>query len=151
MTDTVVAENRKARFNYAITDTYECGLVLVGTEVKSLRLGRLNFADAYAFIKDGELFLIGLTIEAYKFGTHENHDPTRTRKLLLHKAELEKIKREMQRKKGALVPLKIYFKNGRAKVLIGLGFGKGHSDKREDIKRRDADREVARVMRRGNR
>lgn len=151
MTDTVVAENRKARFNYAITDTYECGLVLVGTEVKSLRSGRLNFADAYAFIKDGELFLIGLTIEAYKFGTHENHDPSRTRKLLLHKAELEKIKREMQRKKGALVPLKIYFKNGRAKVLIGLGFGKGHSDKREDIKRRDADREVARVMRRGNR
>lgn len=146
-----VAENRRARHDFAIGDTYECGIALLGTEVKSLRERRLNFSDAYALLKGGEIFIIGLMIEAYRFGTHFNHDATRTRKLLLNRKEITKIEKEITRKGSTLVPLKIYFKNGRAKILIGIGIGKSSVDKREDLKRKDADREVARVMRRGNR
>lgn len=151
--DTIVpvAENRRARHDYAVTDTFECGLVLLGTEVKSLRDRRLNFSDSYGLMKDGELFIIGLTIEPYKFGTHVNHEPNRTRKLLLNRREITKIGRELAKKGLTLVPLKIYFKNGRAKILIGIGAGKSNIDKRQDLKRKDADREVARVMRRGSR
>lgn len=146
-----IAENRRARHDFSIGDTYECGIALVGTEVKSLRDGRLNFSDSYAFLKEGELFIIGLTIESYRFSTHFNHDPTRTRKLLLNRREITKISKEISRKGSTLVPLKMYFKNGRAKLLLGVGIGKTNVDKREDLKRKDADREVARVMRRGNR
>lgn len=146
-----IAENRKARHNFTIGDAYECGIALLGTEVKSLREGRLNFADAYAFLRDGEIFIIGLMIEIYRFGTHFNHDPTRTRKLLLNRREITKITKEIARKGSTLVPLKMYFKNGRAKLLLGIGIGKTNVDKRQDLKRKDADREVARVMRRGNR
>lgn len=144
-----IAENRRARYDFAIGDTYECGIALLGTEVKSLRERRLNFSDAYALYKDGEIFIIGLSIEAYRFGTHFNHDATRTRKLLLNRREIDKIGREIAKKGTTLVPLKMYFKNGRAKLLIGIGVGKSSVDKREDLKRREADREVARVMHRG--
>ena len=144
-----IAENRRARYDYAILDTYECGISLLGTEVKSLRNRHLNFSDAYALVKNNEIFLIGLKIEPYIYGTHGNHAADRTRKLLLHKKQILKIQKEMQRKNCTLIPLKLYFKNGRAKVLIALAEGKSKTDKRQDIKRRDADREVARVMRRG--
>jgi SsrA-binding protein len=144
-----IAENRRARFDYAILDTFECGIVLHGTEVKSLRDRHVNFGDAYALLKDGEVFLIGLKIEPYKYGTHVNHESDRTRKLLLHKKEISKLFKETQRKGSTLIPLKLYFKNGRAKVLLGLAEGKSNVDKRQDIKKREGDREVARVMRRG--
>jgi len=146
-----IAENRRARHDYAIADTYECGIVLLGSEVKSLRERRLNFSDAYGLLKDGEVFVIGLTIEPYKFSTLFNHEPTRTRKLLLNKKEIKKIERELAKKGATLVPLKMYFKDGKAKILIGIGTGKTSVDKREDLKKRDANREVARIMRRGNR
>ncbi len=144
-----IAENRRARYDYSISDTYECGIVLLGTEVKSLRARHLNFSDAYAFLKGSEIFLIGLKIEPYIYGTHVNHTADRTRKLLLHKKEIQKIQREIQKKGSTLIPLKLYFKNGRAKVLLAIAQGKSKGDKREDIKKRDADREVSRVMRRG--
>jgi len=144
-----IAENRRARHDYAITDTYECGIVLLGTEVKSLRAHRVNFSDSYVLIKNGEVFIIGLTIQPWTHGTHENHEPDRTRKLLLNRKEIKKIAKESQIKGASLIPVKLYFKNGKAKVLVGIGKGKTKIDKREDVKRRDADREVARVMHRG--
>lgn len=146
-----IAENRRARHDYTISDTWECGIVLLGSEVKSLRERRLNFSDAYAILKGGEVFIIGLTIEPYKFSTLFNHEPTRTRKLLLNRREIKKIEREIAKKGSTLVPLKMYFKDGKAKLLIGIGTGKTSVDKREDLKKRDSEREVARVMRRGNR
>lgn len=146
-----IAENRRARHDFTISDTFECGMVLLGSEVKSVRERRLNFSDAYALLKGGEVFVIGLTIEPYKFATLFSHDPTRTRKLLLNRKEIEKIQREIAKKGSTLVPLKLYFKDGRVKLLIGIGVGKTSVDKREDIKKRDAGREVARVMRRGSR
>jgi SsrA-binding protein len=124
-------------------------MVLVGTEVKSLRARHLHFADAYALIKDGEAFLVGLQIKPYAQGTHANHEPDRTRKLLLNRRELQRLARAIAEKGMSLIPLKLYFKNGRAKVLLGLGRGKSHRDKRETIKRRDAQREMARAVRRG--
>lgn len=144
-----IAENRRARHDYAIIDTYECGIVLLGTEVKSLRARHVNFGDAYALLKESEVFLIGLKIEPYIFGTHVNHEKDRTRKLLLNRREINKLKKEITRKGLTLVPLKLYFKRGRAKVLIAIAQGKTHFDKRQDLKRKDANREVARVMRRG--
>lgn len=146
-----IAENRRARHDYTISDTWECGIVLLGSEVKSLRERRLNFSDAYAILKAGEVFIIGLTIEPYKFSTLFNHEPTRTRKLLLNRREIKKIEREIAKKGSTLVPLKMYFKDGKAKLLIGIGTGKTNVDKRQDLKKRDSEREVARVMRRGNR
>jgi SsrA-binding protein len=144
-----IAENRRARHDYAVLDTYECGFVLLGTEVKSLRARHVNFGDAYALLKDGEVFLIGLKIEPYIFGTHENHEKDRTRKLLLNRREIAKLQKDITRKGLTLIPLKLYFKRGRAKVLIAIAQGKTNFDKRQDLKRKDADREVARVMRRG--
>ncbi len=144
-----IAENRRARHEYAITDTYECGIVLRGTEVKSLRARHVNFGDSYAILKNGEVFLLGLKIEPFSHGTHENHDADRTRKLLLHRAEIKRLTKAAKEKGFSLIPLKLYFKNGRAKVLVALAKGKTNYDKRHDIKRREADRDVARVMRRG--
>ncbi len=144
-----IAENKRARFDYQILDTYECGLVLLGTEVKALRDRHVSFGDSYALLKNGELFLLGMRIEPYKYGTHQNHETDRTRKLLLHRKELDKLAKESDRKGRALIPLKLYFKEGRAKVLIGVAEGKTKGDKRESIKEREANREVARVMRRG--
>lgn len=144
-----IAENKRARFDYQILDTYECGLVLLGTEVKALRDRHISFGDSYALLKNGELFLLGIRIEPYKYGTHQNHETDRTRKLLLHRKELDKLAKESDRKGRTLIPLKLYFKDGRAKVLLGVAEGKTKGDKRESIKEREADREVARVMKRG--
>jgi|SRR5579871_2484908 len=144
-----IAENRRARHNYEIEDTYECGIVLRGSEVKSLRARHLSFADAYALIKHGEIFIIGLRIDKFKQATHEEIDPERTRKLLLHRKEINRLERILQHKKATLVPLKIYIKNGRVKVLLGIGVGKGKIDKRITIKDRDVKKEIARVMKRG--
>src|SRR5580658_8767600 len=111
-----IAENRRARHNYEIEDTFECGMVLLGSEVKSVRAHHLSFADAYALIKNSEVFMIGLRIEKYKLSTHDNVEPDRTRKLLLHRKEISRIERILHNKKATLVPLKIYIKTGRVKV-----------------------------------
>ncbi|MBH1989142.1 MAG: SsrA-binding protein SmpB [Myxococcaceae bacterium] len=147
----IIAENRRAKFEYAIFETLECGIVLLGTEVKSLRDRHVNFADSYALLKNQEVFLIGLKIEPYQYGTHVNHETDRTRKLLLNRSEIEKLAKETDRKGRTLVPLKLYFKEGKAKVLVGVAEGKTKSDKRDTIQQREGDREIARVMRRGQR
>lgn len=144
-----IAENRRARHNYSIDDTIECGIVLEGAEVKSLRHHQVNFSDAYALVKNGEIFIIGLRIDKWKGSTHEEINIDRTRKLLLNKKEITRIERTLQTKKISLIPLKLYIKNGRVKILIGLGVGKSKMDKRDDIKERDAKKEVARVLKRG--
>lgn len=144
-----ISENRRARHNYAIEDTFECGIVLLGSEVKSVRAHHLSFADAYALIRSGEIFVIGLRIDKFKQSTHDEIDPERTRKLLLHRKEITRIERMIHNKKVSLIPLKIYIKNGRVKVLIGIGASKNKIDKRDDIKERDTKREIARVMKRG--
>jgi SsrA-binding protein len=144
-----IAENRKARHNYAIEDTFECGIVLVGSEVKSLRAHQVGFADSYVFIKNGEVFILGLRIEPFKQATHDPIDPERTRKLLLHKKEITRLERTMQHRQISLVPLKIYLKEGRIKILVGIGTGKSKIDKRDTIKERDTKKELARVLKRG--
>jgi SsrA-binding protein len=145
----IIAENRRAHHNYTIEDTFECGIVLLGSEVKSLREHRLSFADAYALIRNNEIFVIGLRIDKFKQATHEEIDPERTRKLLLHKKEISRIERILQNKKATLVPLKMYFKNGRVKLLLGIGLGKSKVDKRDTIKERDMKKEISRVLKRG--
>jgi SsrA-binding protein len=146
MSDSLIAENRKARFNYSIEDTYEAGLVLRGTEVKSCREGKVNLGDGYAAFRGGELFLQNVHISEYKHGNRFNHEPTRVRKLLLHDQELDKLIGLL--KSGAsLIPLKMYFKNSYAKVLLGLGKGKKAHDKRQDLKKKEAKREIERSMR----
>lgn len=147
--ENLISENRRARHNYTIEDTYECGIVLLGSEVKSIRDRHIGFADAYALIKNGEVFLIGLRIEKYKQATHDDIDSERTRKLLLNKKEIKRIERIVSNKSVSLIPLKIYLKNGRVKVLIGIGTGKSKIDKRETIKERDTKKELARVLKRG--
>ncbi len=146
---TLISENRRARHNYTIEDTYECGIVLEGSEVKSIRDHHISFADAYALIKNGEIFVIGLRIEKYKQATHDEIDPERTRKLLLHKKEIKRIERALGIKSASLIPLKIYLKKGRVKILIGIGTGKSKVDKRQTIKERDTKKELARVLKRG--
>ena len=141
-----IAENRKARHQYAIQEVVECGLELKGTEVKALRGREMSFADAYALVKGGEVFLLGLQITPFRHGTHENHEPDRTRRLLLKKKEIEKLIRLTQQKGVTLVPLKLYFKKGWAKVAIGIGKGKTHSDKRDTIRKRESDREMQRAL-----
>lgn len=148
-TKTTIAENRRARHNYQIEDTFECGIVLQGSEVKSLREHQVSFADAYALLKNGEIFVIGLRIEKFKQATHEEIDPLRTRKLLLHKKEITRIERAMSSKQTALIPLKIYLKEGRIKLLLGLGTGKSKVDKRDTIKDRESKIELSRVLKRG--
>lgn len=144
----VVAENRKARHNYFIEDTVEAGLVLLGTEVKSLRLGKGNIAESYAAQDNGELFLINANIPEYFAGNRNNHAPTRPRKLLLHARELARLTAAIQRGGMTLVPLKLYFNDrGRAKVELGLGKGKKLHDKRQSDKDRGWKRDQARLMR----
>lgn len=140
----LIATNRKARCDYTILDTYEAGLVLTGTEVKSLRQGKANLTDGYAMLKNGELWLMGLHISPYEHGSYSNVDPVRSRKLLLHKSEIRKLVTKMQQKGLTLVPLKLYFKNNVAKALIGVAQGKKSFDKRADI----AEREIKRDLRR---
>lgn len=142
-----IARNRRARHDYAIIDTFEAGLVLSGTEVKSLREGKANLSDAYGIVRDGEIFLINLHISVYERASYNNHEPTRTRKLLLHKREIGRLIGAIERQGLTLIPLELYFKRGIAKVAIALGKGKKQHDKREDAKARDADREIARAVR----
>ena len=136
----VVVTNKKARFLYEIIETFEAGLVLLGTEVKSLRLGKGNLQDSYANIKDEEMFLYNMHISAYEKGNIYNHEPDRVRKLLLHKKEIKRLTGKVVERGMTLVPLKIYFKNGRAKVELGLARGKSQVDKRKDIAKRDTQR-----------
>jgi SsrA-binding protein len=140
----IVAENRKARHSYFIEDTYEAGMVLLGTEVKSLRLGRVNLKDSYARIKKGEVFIHQMHIAGYPFAHYDNHDPLRKRKLLLHKNEIKKLYGKINEKGFSLIPLKVYFQNGKAKLTIALARGKRKYDKRETIRRRDQQRDLDR-------
>jgi SsrA-binding protein len=136
--------NKKAYHDYTIVESYEAGIVLQGTEVKSLRAGKSSFTDAFAFIKDGEVFLRELYIKPYEQGSYYNHDPRRPRKLLLSKREIRELDKGMQQKGYTLIPLKIYFKGGYAKVLIGLAKGKKQYDKRESIREKDVKRQIDR-------
>nr|WP_319393320.1 SsrA-binding protein SmpB [uncultured Desulfobacter sp.] len=140
----VVATNKKARHNYHIDDEYEAGIVLAGTEVKAIREGRVSFKDSYADIKRGEVFLRQLHISPYKFAYNANHESMRTRKLLLHSYEIKKLVGKIKEQGYTLVPLKIYFKNDKIKVSLGLGKGKKLYDKRETIKQRDVKRDMDR-------
>jgi SsrA-binding protein len=141
----VIASNRRARHDYTILDTYEAGVVLVGTEVKSLRLGRASLADAFATVDDGEVWLRGLHIPEYDRGTWTNHEPRRTRKLLLHKSEILRLIGKTKESGLSLVPLAMYFKDGKVKVELGLARGKKAYDKRQAIAKRDAEREISRI------
>jgi SsrA-binding protein len=142
-----IARNKRARFDYHILDTFEAGLVLKGTEVKSLRDGRANISDAYGIIKDGEAYLLNLHISPYERGGYSNHEPDRTRKLLLHRKEIRRLIGAVERQGLTLVPLEIYFKRGVAKVALALGKGKKLHDKRDTERERDAAREIARAVR----
>ena len=142
----VVTKNRKARHNYHIFDTWEAGIVLKGTEVKSLRAGTANLKDSYARLENGEVVLHEFHISAYEKGGYYNHPPTRPRKLLLHKKEIRKLKGKVEEKGLTLIPLQVYFKNGKAKVQLGLAKGKKIYDKRVDIAKRDSEMEVRRSM-----
>lgn len=144
---TSIARNKRARHDYEIMDTWEAGVVLVGSEVKSLRAGKANLSDAYGIVRDGQLYLLNLHIAPYDHGGYRNHEPTRTRKLLLHKAEIRRLIGAVERKGLTLVPLELYFKRGLAKVSIALGRGKQLHDKRADAKQKDAAREMARALR----
>ena len=139
--------NRRARYDYFILEEIEAGIVLTGTEIKSIRMGRVNLKDSYAIIRQGEVYLLNTHISSYEKGNIFNHDEDRTRKLLLHKKEIKKLENKINLEGHTLVPLKIYFVNGRAKVLIGLCKGKKNYDKRETIKERDIQRELAKGLR----
>jgi SsrA-binding protein len=145
--DGSIARNKRARHDYHILETWEAGIALLGTEVKALRDGRANLTDAYGVVKDGEVWLLNLHIGHYDTGGVFNHDPTRTRKLLLHRGQIRKMIGAVERQGLTLVPLDLYFKEGRAKVLLALGKGKKQHDKRDDLRRRDDEREMARVAR----
>ena len=142
----IIAENRKARRDYFIVAQYEAGLVLKGTEVKSLRLGGANLKDSYARIKNGEVFVYQLHIAPYPFAYYDNHDPLRPRKLLLNKHEIKRLYGKVNEKGLSLVPLRLYFKSGKAKILLALAKGKRKYDKREAIRRRDDQRDLDREI-----
>lgn len=135
--------NRKARFNYVIIDTLECGIVLKGTEIKSIRDGKANIKDSYGIIRNNEIFILNMHISPYENGGVFNHQETRTRKLLLHKREILKLKNKLELDGFTLIPLKLYFVNGKAKIELGLCKGKKLYDKRESSKKRDIEREIA--------
>ncbi|MEC4686312.1 MAG: SsrA-binding protein SmpB [Nitrospirota bacterium] len=142
----VVCQNRKAYHDYHIEETYEAGIVLTGTEVKSLREGKANLQDSYVIIKDGEAFLLNCHISPYKYGNIMNHDPVRTRKLLFHKKEIQRLMGQAAQKGSSLIPLKIYFKGPYVKVEVALARGKRLYEKRERIKEREAKREIERAL-----
>jgi len=144
MAEKLICQNKKARHNYSIEDTYEAGIALMGTEVKSLREGRANLGDSYGKIKNGEVYLVDAHISPYTFGNRFNHDPLRTRKLLLHKKEIRRLIGKVQEKGFTLIPLRLYFFNGKAKVELGLGKGKKLFDKRETLKRKTMERDMER-------
>ncbi|MCI6207408.1 MAG: SsrA-binding protein SmpB [Corynebacterium glucuronolyticum] len=142
----VVATNRRARHDYNILETYECGISLVGTEIKAIREGHVNLADAFAIIEHGEVWLRNLNIPEYSLGTWTNHRPMRHRKLLLHRKEIDSLEGKVRDGNKTLVPLKLYFKDGLLKAELALAQGKQDYDKREDIKRRTEEREVVREL-----
>jgi SsrA-binding protein len=147
----LIAENRKARFNYEIEEDFECGIVLQGSEVKSFRMGKASFPDAFGVIENDEVWIRNLHIPEYSFSSIFNHDPDRRRKLLLHKQEIKRLKRKVDERGYTLVPLSFYFKNGRVKVQLGLCKGKKAADKRASIKDRDITRDTQRELRERNR
>ncbi|WP_238594538.1 SsrA-binding protein SmpB [Caenibacillus caldisaponilyticus] len=150
MTDHVklIAENRRARHDYFIEDTYEAGLVLKGTEIKSIRKGSVNFKDAFARVENGEVFLYNMHIAPYEQGNRFNHDPLRTRKLLLHKKEIVKLIGKTKEAGYTIIPLKLYIKGGFAKMLIGLAKGKKIYDKRETMRKKTMERQIQKALRR---
>ncbi|WML54676.1 SsrA-binding protein SmpB [Neobacillus sp. PS3-12] len=143
----VVSQNKKAYHDYFIEETYEAGIVLQGTEIKSIRAGKCNLKDSYARIQNGEAWLYSMHVSPYEQGNRYNHDPLRPRKLLLHNKEIAKLYGEAKEAGMALVPLKVYLKNGFAKVLLGLAKGKKNYDKRETLKKKEANREIERAFR----
>jgi SsrA-binding protein len=144
----LVAENRRARHDYHLLERFEAGLVLSGTEVKSLREGRASLQRAYAEVRDGEIWLVGANIATYERGSIGQHEPERDRKLLLHRREIDSLIGQVQQRGLTLVPLRLYFKDGRAKVELALARGKETRDRRREIAKRDADREIERALRR---
>jgi len=144
MSEKLICQNKKAWHNYFIEDRYEAGISLLGTEVKSLREGRANLSDSYGKIKDGEFFLVDAHISPYSFGNRFNHDPLRPRKLLLHKREIRRLIGKVQEKGFTLIPLRLYFLNGKAKVELGLAKGKKLFDKRETLRRKTMERDMER-------
>ncbi|MEG0025911.1 MAG: SsrA-binding protein SmpB [Bacilli bacterium] len=138
--------NRKARYDYEIFDTYEAGIVLCGTEIKSIRNGKANLKDSYAIVKNDEVLLLNMHISPYDFGNVFNHEETRTRKLLLHKKEIKKIKVKLETKGYTLIPIKLYFKKNYVKILLGIAKGKHTYDKRESLKEKDMLRNVQREL-----
>jgi len=145
----IICQNRKASFNYQLTDKYEAGMVLTGSEVKSLRMGKANLTDAYGDIRGNEVFLVQANIEPYDKGGYANHEPKRRRKLLMHRKEINTLIGKIQAKGLTLVPTKMYFKAGKAKVEMALGTGKKTYDKRHDIKTREVKKEMDRHVKRG--
>lgn len=143
----LIARNKRARFDYELGDRFEAGLVLKGTEVKSLRMGQAQLSDAYVKLKKGEAWLVSCKISPYPFAHYDNHDPERPRKLLLHKRELRRLTGKVQEQGWSLIPTVLYFVRGKAKVEIALAKGKRKYDKRQAIKKRDQERELARAMR----
>jgi SsrA-binding protein len=146
-----ICQNKRARINYFIDETYEAGIALVGTEVKALRDGRANLKDSHAAVKNEEVFLYDLHISPYSHGNRENHEPLRVRKLLMHKREIRRLYGKSQERGLALIPLRMYFRNGKVKVEIGVGRGKKLYDKREDIKLKEDRRSIERGLRAKNR
>ncbi|EGP8426901.1 SsrA-binding protein SmpB [Listeria monocytogenes] len=142
----LVAQNKKARHDYAIEETFEAGIVLQGTEIKSVRNARVNLKDSYARIDKGEIFLHNMHISLYEQGNRYNHDPLRTRKLLLHKKQISRLIGETKESGYSIVPLKMYIKDGYAKVLIGVARGKKKYDKRQDLKQKEAKRDIERAF-----
>jgi SsrA-binding protein len=142
----IISVNKRARFDYHINETLEAGLVLQGTEVKSLRAGRVSLKDAYADIQNGEVFLVHAHIDQYDQGNRFNHDPERPRKLLLHRQEIRRLLGKTQERGLTLIPTRVYFSRGKAKIELGLAKGKKQYDKREDLKRRTAQRDIERAM-----
>jgi len=143
-----LAQNRRAQHDYFIEDTYEAGIVLKGTEIKSLRKGSANFKDAFARVENGEIFLHNMHIAPYEQGNRYNHDPLRTRKLLLHKNEINKLIGHSKESGYTIIPLKMYLKNGYAKVLLGVGKGKKNYDKRDTLRKKTAERQMQKAIRR---
>jgi len=148
MADSIVdiAKNKKARFEYEIMDTFEAGIVLLGTEVKSIRQKKVNIHESYAKVKNNELYLVGMNVSHYDMGNRFNHEPLRERKLLLHRHQIKRLTGKLQEKGFTLVPLHMYFKNGKVKILLGLGKGKATHDKRRVIQKRDMERDLQREI-----
>ncbi len=142
----IITDNKKARFDYEIVEKFEAGLVLTGSEVKSIRDGAVNLKDSYISFRNGEAFLQNAHISVYTASSYNNHEPERLRKLLMHREELDKIMGRVQEKSLSCVPLKMYFKNGRIKIEIGLGRGKKKHDKRQSIRKKESDRELSRAL-----